>query len=693
MKHHSLMISGFALFLMASMCQAQTARRWSFDRNGDRENWTIPADARGVVMGGSLWLTLGPKETDPGAMATTGYQAFGDLATASKGYEALRREKLDLNLASSPSGLQIPATEVTQVRLRVLNLSSLTDFYLRWRTKEQEWGGAMTDLADWGQPEPPHSRRCTLKADVKEWQEITCHIDQRWQGTIDQIAILSAQRMLRGNLWIDWIEIRKGPPEPIRARPDVASGSVVPKITLPGISQTGFHDAFRVLDECLTIDVPIYGFNYPVMSPGGYYTKGGWWLLDSSLNVTGAKWTNQRFAEDVMRGFRELQAENPDGRIDLTGQHGVRGQVADLSQLPMFFEVAYDVARRTDDGVLREQIYETMRKFLDWWLSPVKRDARTGLVSAIFEETLGNRSLGEPMTLAPVDLNVVVAAGALRTFELATTLGKAEEANRYRQAFQDLSRAINAYLWDDKEGVYSNYDLRERKAGAGLNVTTFDPLRLGIAPAARRDRLLKRLLDPAQFNWGKRPLTSWAMTDPGYVEATGDYDGRAWFGDIWTLRNMTIVEGLEESRRPDLAAELNWATIQAFHSNYREYLLPSTGEGQGAQNYGISASQYIGAIIEHLFGVDFDRIQKRVKITPHVPEALYGKDLALENLILPTEGDTRLSVLINQSAARAAKITVRISGALPEGTVQVALPGGAKQITMPAKHSITAEFP
>jgi hypothetical protein len=49
--------------------------------------------------------------------------------------------------------------------------------------------------------------------------------------------------------------------------------------------------------------------------------------------------------------------------------------------------------------------------------------------------------------------------------------------------------------------------------------------------------------------------------------------------------------------------------------------------------------------------------------------------------------------LINQSAARAAKITVRISGALPEGTVQVALPGGAKQITMPAKHSITAEFP
>lgn len=103
MKHQSLIILGLALLLRTSVCQAQTARRWSFDRNGDRENWTIPADARGAVMGGSLWLTLGPKETDPEAMATTGYQAFGDLETASKGYEALRREKLDLNLASSSS--------------------------------------------------------------------------------------------------------------------------------------------------------------------------------------------------------------------------------------------------------------------------------------------------------------------------------------------------------------------------------------------------------------------------------------------------------------------------------------------------------------------------------------------------------------------------------------------------------------
>ena len=73
---------------------------------------------------------------------------------------------------------------MTQVRLKVLNLSSLTDFLLKWRTQKDGWG---SKGPKWGQPR--QSRRCTLKADTKEWQEITCYVGQRWQGTIEQIAI------------------------------------------------------------------------------------------------------------------------------------------------------------------------------------------------------------------------------------------------------------------------------------------------------------------------------------------------------------------------------------------------------------------------------------------------------------------------------------------------------------------------
>ena len=526
---------------------------------------------------------------------------------------------------------------------------------------------------------------------------MTCYIDGRWHGVVDQIAVLSAQRMTRGDLWIDWIEIGKGPAEPHRSRPDLASRLVVPEIEVPGIAQTGFSKAFSVLDECLIVDVPIYGFNYPVMSPGGYYSNGGWWQIDSNLNVVGAKWTNPRFAENVMRGFIELQQQNPDGRIDLMGQHGIRGQVGDLSSLPVYFEVAYDIARRTEDDLLRHQIYDSMRKYLDWWLSPVKRDSRTGLISGDFEETFGDvaqaphlekaSSSGLSTVVAPVDLNVEVAVGAYRTAALADALGNGAEATHYHQIFEDLSRAINRYLWNDEAGAYYNYDLREQKLRVGLNVTTFDPLRLAIAPVRRRDRLLTRLRDPAQFNWGRHPLASWAMTEPGYVEAKGDYDGRAWFGDIWTLRNMAVVAGLEDSGRADLAAELNWATIKEFHENYREFLVPSSGEGQGAVDYGWTASQYIGAIIDHLFGIVFDGINKRITITPHVPRDLYGKSIALRNIVLP-HGESRLSVVINELSSTSGTVAVHLSRSLPDFQITVELPDNSTPVTRTSKGGV-----
>jgi len=683
MKNYGLMMVGCASLLIGSICEAQTAVRWNFDRNGDAEGWTVADRERGVVMGGSLWLTLEPKEIDPTKIAKAAFQWEGD-------------KDPETSLLTSPSDLRLPASQVTQVRLRVLNLSSLSDFSLKWRTQEHGWGDK-----DPTTKIPQQSRRCTLKPETKGWQEITCYIDQRWEGTIQQIAIArSFQTTLRGNLWVDWIEIAKSEPEPARQRPDVSSSRVVPKVTIPGISQAGFSDAFKALDDCLTTDVPIYGFNYPVMSPGGYYTSGGWWQLDGSLAVTGSKWANQRFAEDLMRGFAEVQ--DPDGRIDLVGYFWIRGQVAALSSLPKFLEVAYDVARRTSNVELREQIYDSMRKYLDWWLSPVKRDARTGLISGIGEETFGDRWQAphlkretteiEPITLAPVDTNVVVAVGALNTARLAEALGKQEDAARYRGAFAALAQAINTYMWDEAAGAYYNYDLREGKRRPALNVTIFDPLRLQIAPAARRDRLVKRLLDPVQFNWGKRPLTSWAMTESGYIEAPGDYDGRAWFGDIWTLRNMVVVSGLEESRRADLAAELNWSTIKTFHSNYREYALPSSGKGQGAKNYAWTASQYIGAVIEHLFGIDYDAIEGRVRITPHIPKELYAQSVALEDLILPTGSDTRLSVHVKQSSPATATVSVDVKGTLPSGELEISLPGTEKVQRVSMRNSFTATF-
>ena len=150
------------------------------------------------------------------------------------------------------------------------------------------------------------------------------------------------------------------------------------------------------------------------------------------------------------------------------------------------------------------------------------------------------------------------------------------------------------------------------------------------------------------------PVTSVARTSPTYVEATGAYDGRAWYGDVWTMRNLPIIVGLEDSGRHDLAGELAWQTIKAFNHKYAEFIKPSDGSGHGVQRYGWSASQYIQAIVEHLFGVDYDRLHDRLRIAPRVPSELAGATLALEGLILPTRGNSRLSLTITPASAECA---------------------------------------
>lgn len=620
----------------------KVAHRWDFNNYGNTEGWTVPDSLKGAVMGGSLWLTLQripPVKQPPIAHQIWGSPEFADM--------------------DSPKGLGMRAQEVTKVRMRILNLSAETDGFLFWRTQENP-------EADAG------ILRFTMTPSLNEWQEVVCHVDNSWKGTINQIRIRPGLLSMRGDIWIDWIAITDGAIRPAKPRPDVYSDNVVPRVTVPGISQSDFRDAFKVLDECLIVNVPVLGFNYPVMGPGGAYGE-CWWQLDSSLNLAGAKWANQEFAENVIRGFIEVQRNNPDGRIDLWGGSPVRGQVADMSSIPRYFEVAYAVACRSADRQWQEATYESMKKYLGFWLSPSKQDRKTGLVTGAIEDSFAQLT-SEPQTEAQVDLNVAVALGCRNTAKLARHLNKPNEARQLEESFDGLRKAINQHLWNEEKGAYYNLNVKENQQVGRLICSTFDPLRLGIAPKERVDRLIPLLLDPKQFNWGVRPVTSIAMTDKDYVEAKGAYDGRAWLGDVWTMRNLPIIAGLCDIGRHDLAAELNWSTLRAFNTNYTEYVLPSTGSGEGVARYGWSASQYIQGMIEYLFGVDYNRDLNRLRVLPHVPPALLGQRLVLERLILPTGDDTRLWVQIDQAEPGRARIELEFEGRIPEGMVEVWLP-------------------
>jgi hypothetical protein len=614
-------------------------RQWDFDRSRDSQGWSIPESLAGGIEGGCLRVTIRRSE------AQAGQPTPASLLTAAELWGPWVWPVGTPPSLESPAGLNLPAAQATKIRLRLLNRSPETDGLVYCRTIEQPERLSV-------------AVRFTMEPDSGEWQDVVCNVDGRWSGTIDRIVIQPALLRWRGDIWFDKIAIARGAPEPAPPRPDVCSPAVVPRLTLPGIAQAEFQDAFTVLDECLVTDVPAYGFSFPFMGPGGAYGP-CWWALDTSLNLAGAKWANQTFAEDVMRGFAGVQRQNPDGRIDLYGASPIRGQVGELSSLPRYFEAAYDVARRTDDSRLRAAIHDSMHAYLNYWLSPVKRNLDTGLVTGVFEESLGQHP-SEPQRLAPVDLNVAVAVGCLNAAQLARGLGRDEAARTHEEDFETLRRAINETLWSPEQQAYLNYDLRQKRHTPQLLCTTFDPLRAGIVPDDRVDRLCGLLTDPALFNWGTLPVTSLARTDTEYVEAEGPYDGRAWFGDVWTMRNLPIIAGLEDAGRHALAAELTWATIKAFNGRYAEFLVPSTGSGEGVQRYGWSASQYIQAVVEHLFGVDVDLIEGRLRVFPHIPQDLWGRNLALEGLLLPGTPAQRLDLSIQAESRGRADVWMKI---------------------------------
>ena len=560
----------------------------------------------------------------------------------------------------SPGNLNIQTSKFTKVKLRIINNSPETDGFVFWKN-------------DMGSDKLLGPVRFTMKPNDKDWQEVICSMDTQWTKTVNQIIVRPAQMWWCGDIWIDWIAVTSGPLKKQISRPDLISKSIVPQIDIPGISQEGFEDAFSVLDECLVTDVPMMGFNYPFLAPGGIYGQ-NWWQLDGSLNIAGAKWVNQNLVEDIMRGFSEVQAQNPDGRIDLWGGSPARGQVSDVSSIPRYFEAAWDVARRTGNRTLQQDIYTTMKKYLGYWFSDSKRDQNSGLITAVFEESFGGQD-ENPRILAPVDLNVAVAIGCYNTSQLGRYLGYKNESSEYFQLYQNLSESINQFLWNDERGVYLNYNIKKNSQYPRLICSTFDPLQIQIAPKDRAEKLIETLQKTKVFNWGIRPVTSIAMTEPEYVEAEGQYDGRGWLGDLWTMRNIPIINGLKDAGQHELCAELNWSTINTFHSNYCEFVVPSTGSGEGVQRYGWSASQYIQAVIEYLFGIDYDNINNRIRIFPHLPKALTGKAISIRNLVLPNGKNSRMDLYIKSFRNGKTTFDIKISGELPESYLEIYMPG------------------
>ena len=414
----------------------------------------------------------------------------------------------------------------------------------------------------------------------------------------------------------------------------------IPVISVPGIPQEEFADAFSVMQEAYvpaTENEPVYGFTHPFCGPGGAYGA-CWWQLDTSLALCGAKWVNIPFSENVLRGFKAVQREK--GRIPLHGPDVLLDPEHKCSSVPKLFQAAYEVLERTHDPELLNEIYPVLKAYLDWWLS-ARIEEKTGLIYAIVEEYLPGRNT----PLCAIETNVEVTVGCKIVSKLAAILGKEDEARYYREKMRHHAELIRTLLWDNDRKIFMSYDPMTSKFEGKIYSTVFDTLKNGVADNEQIDYLLRYLQDDALFQWNSVCLTTAAKTDKCYNETPGVYAACQWEGSIWSMRNYTVIEGLDDIGRFDLSSYLSWKTVTQFSGNYAEFLNPPDSSGHGVKRYVWTASQYVQILIERIFGIRYSNYLNTLQIMPNIPKACYGQKLAIRDLLLP--GGAKLDVCVS----------------------------------------------
>ena len=366
---------------------------------------------------------------------------------------------------------------------------------------------------------------------------------------------------------------------------------------IPECSAADFNKAVAVIESC-KVPSGTYACIYDAYAPGGSYGN-QWWSLDYALTMEGLKHLDFQKALEFIFNLRAIQKS--DGRIPLYGAEifsHVPNIIGPVGSLPKFFEVGYDIAEMSGDSAIKRTVLDVFAKNLEWWFSE-RQDKETRLVTAVFEETFIPNTLSWAGCYAPMDTNAEIIIGCQNAAKLAIELGETDIAARMQGKADEIEAATYNYLWSEECDCYFPYVIPEKRLHKCKMGSMFLGFRL--PDNGRHQRLLAHMLNPAEFNWGIRPLTSVALDDPIFQTVTGKYNGNpAWSGSVWALINDATVKALHCAGLHSHAMELSRATVAAFRGNFAEFLNPFTGSGEGVKEYAWTAGLFIRNIFEEI---------------------------------------------------------------------------------------------
>lgn len=181
-----------------------------------------------------------------------------------------------------------------------------------------------------------------------------------------------------------------------------------------------------------------------------------------------------------------------------------------------------------------------------------------------------------------VDLNCYLIRDCTAMAEIAKIKNRPADA-AYFESRAAAVRTSVASLRDEEDGLFYDRDARTGKPLKVKYAGIFAALRAGAATEEQARRMVTEHLTNKDEFWRAFPISSYAATEPGYIEGfLPDDPGCGWRANTRIPVNYYIFEGLRDYGFVEIARDLAFRTCEAVKkTGDREYYTSDSMRGCG----------------------------------------------------------------------------------------------------------------
>jgi glycogen debranching enzyme len=424
------------------------------------------------------------------------------------------------------------------------------------------------------------------------------------------------------------------------------------RIRIPDRRLQEVYGWVRVNMEWLVRDVPGIG-----RGVGGGFMEYPWWFGTETYSLQALTATGDfELAKQTLRLLRSLSMKtNANGRIvhEITTD-GAVANPGNTQETAQFVLTAGKVFDWTGDLDFAREMYPAMKQGIDWLLGDMDQD------KDLFPGGYGIMEVSG-LNAELIDVAVYTQQALEATARIAGVLNDPAAADRYWRLAAELKTKINERFWIEEQGTYADfYGSKQQAISAAEGAIKQIGLK-GADKLTRRDKESIEYYEELKAKFSAIPdgdrgwLTNknWVITTPMETgiapperairlldtirrENSGEYG--PWLSAVEQDRMMTIATGVQavSEGRYGRTDEAMWYVDRIVHTFNRvtpgsiSEMMPDYGCFVIAwTSYGI-----VLPLIEHVFGIRPDAMNKTVVFDPHLPAG--WEDMSIDDLPIGT---------------------------------------------------------